>query len=291
MAVEVALYEGDEDLEVVGESRYQEALARTVQEIGTEVPAILVPEPENPHDPNAVAIWVAGGRVGYLRRDVAAEYHGAVVRLMKQQGNPIALMGRIVGGGDLSYGIWLRHDPSDFGVEPASPPPARSQDSGAGVRSGLSEARLTDDEDEDYDIGFLDDLPEDPIRRIPRLRELLANETAPIERHYLFALLEEALHKCRKTFPTALDEYDQVTEQHHTEINDSIRAALVAKFGGVPVLDTYRQATIRHKKNNDPEAALKWAERGVAVYGGEALRSEAVTDLQARAARLKGTLD
>jgi HIRAN domain len=39
---------------------------------------MLVPEPDNEHDPNAVAVWDAGRRVqgGYIPAEVAAELHG-----------------------------------------------------------------------------------------------------------------------------------------------------------------------------------------------------------------------
>lgn len=37
--------------------------------------ASLVPDPQNPHDPNAVAVYIRDHHVGYLPRDVAAEWH------------------------------------------------------------------------------------------------------------------------------------------------------------------------------------------------------------------------
>lgn len=45
-------------LEVVGESSYQDDLAKAVSELGREVPAILLPEPDNEYDGNAVSEWI-----------------------------------------------------------------------------------------------------------------------------------------------------------------------------------------------------------------------------------------
>lgn len=62
-----------------------------------------------------------------------------------------------------------------------------------------------------------------------------------------FEELETRLYNSREAFASALAEYDEVCEQHHGEIK-VIRAALFEKFGRIPVLDTYRQATIRAQK-------------------------------------------
>lgn len=63
-----------------------------------------------------------------------------------------------------------------------------------------------------------------------------------------------------------------------------IREALLAKFGVVPLLDTYRQMAVRQKKAKDWAEALRWAQRGVALYGKDAARPEAVEDLNKRLA-------
>jgi hypothetical protein len=46
----------------------------------------------------------------------------------------------------------------------------------------------------------------------------------------------------------------------------------------------YRQAAIRCQKARDWPMVRTWAERGLAVYGSEAARPEAVVDLQKRLA-------
>lgn len=66
--------EGDELVRVVGVSHYQDALraiaGRTSdEEVRLNTIAVFVPEPDNPHDPNAIAIHIDGRLVGYLSRE------------------------------------------------------------------------------------------------------------------------------------------------------------------------------------------------------------------------------
>jgi hypothetical protein len=125
--IQVTLLEGDEDLEVVGESYYQENLWRLVspyrrgERVRSDVYALLVAEHDNPHDANAVAVWVQGLKVGHLSRANARRYRPGLLRLENMHGQPIALEGQIVGGGIREdgpgrLGIFLRHDPADFGL-------------------------------------------------------------------------------------------------------------------------------------------------------------------------------
>ena len=71
---EIALLDGSDDLEVVGESYYQENLWRLVgprwpdERVRHPVYAVLVAEDDNPHDANAVALWVQGLKVGHRSR-------------------------------------------------------------------------------------------------------------------------------------------------------------------------------------------------------------------------------
>ncbi|MFN3582930.1 HIRAN domain-containing protein [Phenylobacterium sp.] len=67
---------GDFDQPVVGEAHYQAALdaicgGKCEEGHELEVVAELVPEPSNPHDANAVAVFIGGRKVGYLPRDIA----------------------------------------------------------------------------------------------------------------------------------------------------------------------------------------------------------------------------
>jgi hypothetical protein len=71
--------EGDELIRVVGTSHYQDALLelsgrRGDEEVRVVKVAALVPEPANPHDPNAIAVQIDGRLVGYLSREENARW-------------------------------------------------------------------------------------------------------------------------------------------------------------------------------------------------------------------------
>jgi rubrerythrin len=65
---------------------------------------------------------------------------------------------------------------------------------------------------------------------------------------------------------------------------DEIRAALCAKFGRVPILDTYRQSGVRCQQAKDWEGVRRWCERGLALYADDAAKTEFVDDLRKRLA-------
>jgi hypothetical protein len=65
--MQATLLEGNENLAIVGESHYQDNLWRLAGReadrsapVRIEVTAILVAEPNNPYDTNAVAVWING---------------------------------------------------------------------------------------------------------------------------------------------------------------------------------------------------------------------------------------
>jgi hypothetical protein len=221
--------------------------------------------------------------VGHLSREDAAIYLPGLRELMASHASPIALAGQIVGGGQREdgpgmLGVFLDHDPADFGL--------RSRQTGhiGELRTGLSQAMATDLEDESYDLSWHGQLsgshaPGD----IVVLRRLLASESDLIDRHFMLAELGKCLYTSRDAFASALDEFDAVCVQHDAEM-DSIRAALHDKFGSVPVIELYRQAAIRCQKARDWPRMRFWAERGLAIYGSEAARPEAVADLHKRLA-------
>jgi hypothetical protein len=65
----------------------------------------------------------------------------------------------------------------------------------------------------------------------------------------------------------------------------------MAKWGKVPLLETYRQMAIRQQKKKDWETCKWWAERGLALYGQRAVREEAVEDLMKRRNRAVAKLE
>jgi hypothetical protein len=250
--MEVQLCEGREDLEVVGEASYQDNLWRLVgsrrspdDRVRVDVYAVLVAETGNPYDANAVSAWVKGLKVGYLSRGDARRYRPGLLALEQQYGKPIALAGAIVGGGMRAdgpgrLGVFLDHDPADFGLRPTAPPPPPTSQ----MWSGLSGALATDQADDAYDLSWMHDLPADDLRAITMLRQFLQRESDVIDRHFMHVHLEALLYRCREVFASALDEYDQACRQHDAEM-DGIRAAFVAKWGQVPGLETQGFGIVR----------------------------------------------
>lgn len=290
------LLSGDDSLEVVGEAMHQEELWSICEgtvgdRIRHDVVAVLIPEPENPYDSNAIAVYVDGQGVGHLKRETARKYGPGLHALMERHGGYVALRGVIVGGGYHAdgpgrLGVWLEHDPHDFGLSA----PERSNPRGSTVspvhaggtmRTGFSDAWLSDIEDESYDLSWYDNLPDADVPAIARLRDLLAADPDPIDRHFQFAELEKRLYRSRDLYETALDDYDETCRHHDSEM-DSICKAFTDKWGKIPFLDTYRQMAIRQQKLKDWDACLWWAERGLALYGDLPARDEAVEDLLKR---------
>jgi hypothetical protein len=132
-------------------------------------------------------------------------------------------------------------------------------------------------------------VPLDRVAAIKFLRDRLAIETNPLDRHFMYLELEKTLYKSRDVFASALDEYAETATSHDGEM-DGIRRAFVAEWDGIPNLPTYRQMAIIEQKKNNYEAALRWAERGLAVYGDDALRDDGVEDLKVRIRKYEAKL-
>lgn len=286
--IEVELFDGSHTLEIVGESHYQDALWQIVggwreERVRQEAITIIAAEWDNPYDDNAISAWINGLHVGYLSREDAARYRPGLLALEARHERPIALNATIAGGGARAdgpgrLGVFLSHDPVDFGLPVDTGSPYRRVGS---PRTGFSDAAATDEHDESYDLSWIGRIPDDPIAAIAALRRLLTEEQDLIDRHFMFLHLERLLYKSRDAFTSALDEYDGACRAHDAEM-EGIRDALLAKWGSVPVLETYRQMAIRQQKAREYEQALWWAERGLSLYAGDALRPEAVDDLLKR---------
>jgi hypothetical protein len=102
------------EMEVVGESFNTDHLGKLVaagcHNAGPSLVAWLVPEPDNAHDSNAVMVWLAGGRVGYLSRPAAKAWQGELLALMGYHNAQVACSAEIRGAE--RPGVWLRV-PSD----------------------------------------------------------------------------------------------------------------------------------------------------------------------------------
>jgi hypothetical protein len=94
--------DGDFETDVVGGSHYQAALAeiagpKTEAGVDLEVKAQLVPEPDNPTDPQAVAVYIQGRKVGHLARDMAAQWVAIQAR-RGETGQVVEVDANITGG-------------------------------------------------------------------------------------------------------------------------------------------------------------------------------------------------
>ena len=82
---------GKSDIPVAGTSHHQDVLARIAGDAlrrGEHVAftALLVPEPQNPHDPNAIAVIADGqGPVGYFGRRDAVRYRTMAEELRRRE--------------------------------------------------------------------------------------------------------------------------------------------------------------------------------------------------------------
>ena len=107
---------GTYDVDVVGESHYQEALeticgGRTENTQRLVVEAVLVPEDDNPHDTKAVRIFIQDQTVGYLDRETARNFRAQMAE-NGLTGVTAKCSAIIVGGWDRGGG-----DRGHFGVK------------------------------------------------------------------------------------------------------------------------------------------------------------------------------
>jgi hypothetical protein len=95
-------------------SPYREELVDYAAEVAESEPdrrwfrAVLVREPDNPHDPEAIAVHAqGGGLLGYLSRDDARRYAQVFTSLEKRGFEAAACPAMLIGGGAKSYGVVL----------------------------------------------------------------------------------------------------------------------------------------------------------------------------------------
>jgi hypothetical protein len=102
-------------MRVVGESHYQEVLSQIVSRCVPApdghpcFPVVLVPEPDNPYDSNAIAVISALGCVGYLPRDDARRY-GPTLQAVMERGYSGGSCTALLNGGAVdrpNYGVVL----------------------------------------------------------------------------------------------------------------------------------------------------------------------------------------
>jgi hypothetical protein len=105
-------------IEVVGESHYQKQFikhcgAPRPKGYNLKVQVHLYLENENPHDSNAVAVLLNGGKVGHLPKNTAKDFRRAVIAGDLGTHKTFECEGIIKGGWDKGngdfglFGIWL----------------------------------------------------------------------------------------------------------------------------------------------------------------------------------------
>jgi len=83
---------------VVGESFRQEQLKATLGELGREFTGILIREPNNAHDVNAVMVYSTQGHLGYLPREHAIEWAPVLDAVFQAGFKGLAVNAKIHGG-------------------------------------------------------------------------------------------------------------------------------------------------------------------------------------------------
>jgi hypothetical protein len=112
-----------------------------------------------------------------------------------------------------------------------------------------------------------------------------------LSRHFAYIWLEDILYDYKDVFPDALKQYDEVCTAHASELESSIRNAMITKWGKLANLQVHRQCSIRHAKAKNLEKALEWAELGLKTYGNDAFKEEWVLDLKKRVVTLTSRIE
>jgi hypothetical protein len=107
-ALDIGSATGNCNFNIVGESQYQGRL-RNISTSGRSFTALLMPEPTNAFDPNAIRVVAEGGdTIGYLSREDAVHY-APVFELLAQHNRVGTCQARLTGGvGEKrSFGVLL----------------------------------------------------------------------------------------------------------------------------------------------------------------------------------------
>jgi len=85
----------ENQVEVTGETYYVNGIKRVFAQQGLPISAtgstlemvtcVLVPNPWNPHDPNAIAVCVDGHQVGHLPAEICPDYAPRLIQLARRE--------------------------------------------------------------------------------------------------------------------------------------------------------------------------------------------------------------
>jgi hypothetical protein len=111
------------EVQVVGETYHGDAIRKAEQSTGREPIAELIPQPDNPHDPYAVAVNVNDFHVGYLSRQIVPAVQPALIAFAAaNSGRHVSCPARILWhdfGDQVVAEVVLLLDPAPLGL-PAS---------------------------------------------------------------------------------------------------------------------------------------------------------------------------
>jgi hypothetical protein len=95
---EPAWLPGDVEVQVSGETFHAAAIREACRSSRPGVPdvTVLIPEPGNPHDHSAIAVYVNGFHAGYLSRQIAAAVQPALIAFTASTGRNVACPARIL---------------------------------------------------------------------------------------------------------------------------------------------------------------------------------------------------
>lgn len=109
MAERRFLIEGDDSVRAVGVSHYQDQLRAIAGpgDVRQGTVVELVREPDNPHDPGAIAVRIAGETVGYLSRDENRRWR-EVVESIEARDHTAVAEAVLAGREDSFLGVFIR---------------------------------------------------------------------------------------------------------------------------------------------------------------------------------------
>jgi hypothetical protein len=108
------------EVQVAGESFHQDAIHAVEERSppGSPLVAVLVPDPGNAHDSNAVAVYVNGEHVGFLPRDMARRVQPAIAAFSHTHGGRLVSCPAQIRWHDVGPQVVLLLDPGPLGLRP-----------------------------------------------------------------------------------------------------------------------------------------------------------------------------
>lgn len=107
------------EVQVAGESFHEDAIrAAESSSPGSPLAAVIVPEPDNAHDPNAVAVYVNGQHVGYLPRETARRAQPAIAAFIDAHDGRLPSCPAEIRWHDVGPQVVLLLDPAPLSLPP-----------------------------------------------------------------------------------------------------------------------------------------------------------------------------